>query len=106
MLPNVPRGRADVEAVAQATHLPLFILRLPPDVVSDAAFLAANKVRVRFLGQAPYAMAVKAIHDGLAHLKEGGAPEELKTRQASVELLRAVDRTGEFKKWQDEFLPR
>lgn len=106
MLPNVPRGRADVEAVARATHLPLFILRLPPDVVSDTAFLAASNVRIRFLGQATYAMAVKAIYDSLTHLKEGGVADELKPRQASAELLRAVDRTREFKRWQDEFLTK
>lgn len=104
MLPNVPNGLADLEAVSKVTHLPLFVLRLPPDAVADPAFLASNKVLIRYLGQAPYAMAVKAIYDSLKHLKEGGAPDDLKARQASAELLRVVDRTDEFKKWQQEFL--
>lgn len=104
MLPNVPNGRADIEAVNKVTRLPLFVLRLPPDAVADAAFLASNRILIRYLGQSPYAMAVKAIYDSLSHLKGGGAPDDMKARQASPELLRAVDRTDEFKKWQQEFL--
>lgn len=104
MFPNLPNGRASIEAISKATTLPLFLLRMPADAVADAAFLAANRVLIRYVEQSPYAMAVKAIHDGLKHLKDGGAPAELKPRQASAELLRAVDRTEEFGKWQQEYL--
>lgn len=104
MLPNLPNGRADIEAISKVARLPLFVLRLPADAVADPAFLAANKVRIRYLGQSPYAMAVKAIYDSLKHLKQGGAPDDLKARQASGELLRMVDRTDEFKQWQQWFL--
>ena len=104
MLPNVPHGRADIEAVSRATTLPLFVLRLPLDAVTDAAFLAAHRVRVRYIEQAPYAMAVKAIHDGLQHLKDGGDIADLKSRQAAPALLRKLDRTEEFKQWQASFL--
>ena len=104
MFPNLPNGRASIEAISKATRLPLFLLRMPADAVADPAFLAANRVLIRYVEQSPYAMAVKAIHDGLKHLKDGGAPAELKPRQASAELLRAVDRTEEFRKWQQAFL--
>ena len=113
MLPNVPSlpnasgassGRATIEAVSRATNLPLFVLRLPAEAVADAAFLAAHRVLIRYSEQSPYAMAVKAIHDGLKHLREGGDAAALKPQQAPAELLRAVDRTSEFKQWQDAFL--
>ena len=77
---------------------------MPADAVADPAFLAANRVLISYVDQSPYAIAVKAIHDGLKHLKDGGAAAELKPRQASAALLRAVDRTEEFRKWQQEFL--
>lgn len=104
MLPNVPNGRATVEAMRRVTSLPLCLLRLAPEDIAATEWLAANRIVLRYLGQLPYGMAVKAIHDALKHLKDGGAPEALKGQQASAELLRAVDRTAEFRKWQEEFL--
>jgi carboxyvinyl-carboxyphosphonate phosphorylmutase len=104
MLPNVPNGRATVQAVRSVTSLPLFLLRLSPEDVADAGWLAANRILLRYLGQLPYGMAVKAIHDALKHLKEGGSPEVMRASQASTDLLRAVDRTEEFRKWQEDFL--
>jgi oxaloacetate decarboxylase len=104
MLPNVPNGRADIEAVSKVTRLPLFVLRLPPDAAADTAWLAAHNILIRYVGLAPYAMAVKAIYDGLLHLKEGGTPDGLKDRLASPEILRAVDRTEEFREWQRDYL--
>ncbi len=104
MIPGVRRGRADIEAAHQATHLPLCVLGLPPDALNDPAFLAANGVSIRFLGQPTYGMAVKAIHDSLKHLKDGGAPEELRERQAPPDLLRAVDRTEELMRWEREYI--
>lgn len=104
MLPGVRRGRAEIEAAHQATHLPLCVLGVPPDAINDPAFLAANGVRIRFLGQPTYGMAVKAIYDSLKHLKDGGAPDELRDRQAPQELLRAVDRTQEFKEWEQKYV--
>ena len=52
----------------------------------------------------PIETRVKAIYDGFAHLKEGGAPDALKDRVASSEMLRAVDRTEEFRQWQRDYL--
>lgn len=104
MFPGVRHGRADIELASKATHLPLCVLRLPPDAVRDPAFLATNRVRIRFLGQLPYAMTVQAIYDSLDHLKRDLPPEALKDRLASTELLRAVDRTDEIKRWQQEYV--
>ncbi len=105
MLVGVRRGRTDLEAVHQATSLPLCVLNPPPDVRNDLSFLAANGVRILMLGNPIFAVAVKAIYDSLKHLKEGGAPEDLHDRQASQDLLRAVNRTDEFMQQQLEYVP-
>jgi len=105
MLVGVRRGRPDFEAVHQATPLPLCVLNPPPDVRNDPGFLAANGLRVLMLGNPIFAVAIKAIHDGLKHLKEGGALEELHDRQASQDILRAVNRTHEFMQQQREYVP-
>ena len=98
------KSREQIEAAHRATSLPLCILSPPPEVRNDAAFLAANGVRILMLGNPTFAVAVKAIHDSLKHLKDGGAMEELAERQATPELLRSVNRTDEFMRLQDEYL--
>ena len=105
MLATVPHGRADITAVHQATSLPLCVLNPPPEARNDAAFLAANGVRILMLGNPTYAVAVQAIYDSLKRLKEGTAAGGFKELQAPPELLRAVNRTEELMRWQQEYLP-
>jgi oxaloacetate decarboxylase len=105
MLVGVRRGRADLEAVHQATSLPLCVLNPPADVRNDAAFMAANGMRILMLGNPTFAVAVKAIYDSLKHLHEGGALEALQDQQASPALLRAVNRTDEFMQQQRDYMP-
>jgi carboxyvinyl-carboxyphosphonate phosphorylmutase len=105
MLVGARRGRSDLEAVRQATSLPLCVLSPPPDVRNDVGFLEGSGVRILMLGNPTFAVAVKAIYDSLKHLKEGGALETLHNRQASPELLRAVNRTDEFAQQQQEYMP-
>jgi len=105
MLVGIRRGRADLEAVHQATSLPLCVLNPPADVRNDLPSLAANGVRILMLGNPTFAVAVKAIYDSLKHLHEGGGLEALQDRQASPTLLRAVNRTDEFMQQQREYLP-
>lgn len=104
MLPDMPpRGRADIEALHHVTDLPLCVLGLPLEDLQDQQFLADNNVRIRFLGQPVYGMAVKAIHDCLMYLKDGGNPRDMQDRVASSQLLRAVDRTPELMHWESTF---
>ena len=97
-------SREQIEAAHRATSLPLCILALPPEARNDTDFLAANGVRILMLGNPTFAVAVKAIYDSLKHLKDGEAMEELAARQAPPELLRSVNRTGEFMELQEEYL--
>ena len=96
--------RNQIEAVHQATSLPLCILSPPADIRNDSEFLDANGVRILMLGNPTFAVAIKAIHDSLKHLKDGGAPEELDNQLAPPDLLRSVNRTEEFLQLQDEYL--
>ena len=98
------RTREQLEAVHQVTSLPLAILSPPADIRNDSAFLAANGVRILMLGNPTFSVAVKAIHDSLKHLKDGGALEDLGDRQAAPELMRAVNRSDEFAEQQQQYL--
>lgn len=100
---RLPNGRSDIEAVHGVADLPLYLLRLPPDVATDPAFLQANRVTLRPLGQSVYGVAVKAIYDSLKHLRDGGSEDELKDRVASQELLSGVTRARDFAAWQDAY---
>ena len=104
MLTGVRGGRRAIEAVHGATRLPICVLNPPPEARNDTAFLAENGVRILMLGNPTFAVAVKAIHDALLHLRDGGVMEDLRDQQASPELLRAVNRTDEFIQWQREYL--
>ena len=98
------RTRVQLEAVHQATPLPLTVLSPPDDMMKDMAFLAANGVRILMAGNPSFGMAVQAVYDCFKHLKEGGAVEDLASREASSELLRQVNRTDEFIQLQQQYL--
>jgi carboxyvinyl-carboxyphosphonate phosphorylmutase len=98
------RTREQLEAVHQATSLPLTVLSPPPDLLHDQAFLAAHGIRVLMVGNPAFAVAVKAVYDCFKHLKDGGAVEDLSDQQASADLLRAVNRTDDFLQWQHRYL--
>ena len=112
----IREGLADIEAVHRATSLPILVTMSPPilglsgEFARDSQVLLANGVKSVFLGvglgQPPFAMAVKAIYDALKYLKDGGAAEDLKDRQASPELMREVIQTDEFLKWEREYTPQ
>ena len=105
MLVGMPRGRADLEAVHQVTALPLCVLNPPPEVRNDPHFLATTGVRILMFGNPIFAIAVKAIYDSFKHLHDGGALEDLRDRQASQDLLRAVHRLEEYLQQQQDYMP-
>jgi 2-methylisocitrate lyase-like PEP mutase family enzyme len=105
MLVGARRGRSDLEAVHQVTTLPICVLSPPSDVRNDPDCLAAHGVRLLMLGNPTFAVAVQAIYESLKHLKDGGSLEALQDRQASQDLLRAVNRTDEFIQQQQTYFP-
>jgi carboxyvinyl-carboxyphosphonate phosphorylmutase len=91
------KSRADIEATHQAApNMPITVLGPPPGVRDDERFCADNNVRIF--------MTVKAIHDTLKFLKDGGDAAQLKPRQADPALARQIIRSEEFEKWQADYL--
>jgi carboxyvinyl-carboxyphosphonate phosphorylmutase len=98
------KNRTQLAAIHQVTALPLTVLSPPDDMRDDRAFLAAHGVKILMLGNPVFAMAVKAIYDGLKHLKDGSAVEALTAQQASSELLARVNQTEDLIRFQQQFL--
>ena len=94
--------RTGVDAISAATGLPLILGGATPEL-SDRDYLAARRVRVALQGHAPFAAAVKAVHDTLKALREGTPPSKL-TGIADAELMKRVTRGGDYATWTKEFL--
>src|SRR5262249_56457838 len=90
------RTREQLEAVHQATSLPLTVLSPPPALMNDRAFLAANGIRILMLGNPAFAVTVKALYDCFKHLKDGGALDGLSDKPASTDPLRQRNLTHAF----------
>lgn|SRR5487761_1210381 len=112
MLPGLqpPRdGRADVEAIHAVTELPLLALGLPWELEGDAAFMASNNVKIRYVRDFPlYRMAIRGIDDCLAYMEKGGNPADLEDRMIPMGMVRdtpqAVNREGFFREWSQKYV--
>jgi carboxyvinyl-carboxyphosphonate phosphorylmutase len=99
------KSKADIAATHQAVpNIPVTVLAPPPEVEKDARFCLDNNLKIIMLGNPTYLVAVKAIHDTLKFLKDGGDAAELKGKQADPGLARQIIRTDEFEKWQKEYM--
>ena len=99
------KGKADIEATHKAApNIPITVLAPPSEVKDDVSFCMEHNVKIIMLGNPTYLIAVKAIHDTLKFLKEGGDVVRLSDKQADRELARQVIRTDEFEKWQKDYM--
>ena len=89
------KSRAELEAVAAATHLPI-VLGGAPEELNAPDYLVSQRVRIALQGHAPIAAATQAVHDTLKALREGTPPKALKGL-ASAELTSRVMREAETK---------
>lgn len=87
------KTRADLNAVAEATHLPI-VLGGPTEEMTDWDFLAGARVRMAVQGHAPIMAAIQAVHDTLQAMREGKAPKNMKNL-ASADFLSRVTRAAE-----------
>ena len=92
-----------LEGIHQATSLPLMLGGAPADM-SDKDRLAANGVRIALQGHMPFYAAIKAVHDTLKFLRDGGAPSDLGDRTASGELLDVAMKLKDYDRWQSDYL--
>jgi carboxyvinyl-carboxyphosphonate phosphorylmutase len=96
------RTRAELEAIAAATKLPIVLGGAPEDM-TDRDYLANQRVRIALQGHAPFAAATQAVYETLKALREGTAPKTLKGL-ASSELTSRVMREADMKTRSGEFL--
>ncbi len=101
MLPGVEaKSRAVIEAVHDATGMPLCVVGLTQDMMQDEEFLTKNLVRIRYFGQPVFGMAVKALYDGFSHLLSGGDPAELEGLRAPSQVISMITRADELAAWE------
>jgi carboxyvinyl-carboxyphosphonate phosphorylmutase len=96
------KSRAELEAIAAATRLPIVLGGFPEELV-DRDFLAAQRVRIALQGHAPFAAATQAVYATLKALRDGEPPSNLKGL-ASSELTGRVTRDAAMKERGAEFL--
>jgi oxaloacetate decarboxylase len=96
------RSRAELEAIAKATTLPI-VLGGASEAMSDLAYLGEQRVRMALQGHAPFAAATNAVYETLKALREGLPSKALKGL-ASGELMARLTREAEVKARSREFL--
>jgi len=89
------KSRAELEAIASATHLPI-VLGGATDELSSRDYLAGQRVRIALQGHAPIAAATQAVYETQKALREGTAPKSLKGL-ASSELMARVLRESDVR---------
>jgi carboxyvinyl-carboxyphosphonate phosphorylmutase len=89
------KNRAELEAVAAATRLPIVLGGFPEDMV-DPTYLVGQRVRIALQGHAPFAAATQAVYETLKALRDGQPPNQLKGL-ASSELTGRVTRDADMK---------
>jgi carboxyvinyl-carboxyphosphonate phosphorylmutase len=96
------KSRAELEAVASATKLPI-VLGGAPEEMSALDYLSSQRVRIALQGHAPFAAATQAVYETLKALREGASPKSLKGL-ASSELTSRATREADMKQRSAEFL--
>ncbi len=96
------RTRAELDAISEATKLPIILGGVSGDL-TDLAYLGARRVRIALQGHQPFAAAVKATYETLKALREGVAPSKLQG-VASPELMKKVTRDADYARWTKDFL--
>jgi carboxyvinyl-carboxyphosphonate phosphorylmutase len=96
------KTRAQLDAVAAAVKLPLF-LGSPGAELYDLDYLSARHVAVCLQGHLPFWAAVNATHETLKALRAGTVPANIKGI-ASADLMKQVLRQADYAKWSKDFL--
>lgn len=104
MLAELPGGAADLLEIAEVTHLPLFVLNVPVEIVGNEAFLRQVRLRLRFMSHVPFRMALQAMVDAFGHLKSCDTLGEVSLREADQNTIQALVRKDDHETWQQEFV--
>ena len=96
------KTRAQLDAVASAVKLPLFLGGVPQDMM-DLEYLSARNVRVCLQGHQSFWASVQGVYDTLKALREGTKPGDLKN-VASADLQKRVLRQDDYARMTKDFL--
>jgi len=91
-----------VRAVHDAVKLPVIVGSAPASIKRED--LAACGARIVLQGHQPVAAAVKALQETYAHLFNGGAPADLKSKIATAQDMDRLVGGEHYKKWQRDYL--
>ena len=97
------KTRAELQAIAAATKLPIVLGGAPEHMTTDRDYLANQRVRIALQGHAPFAAATLAVYETLKALRDGQSFKDLKGL-ASSELMGRVTRDTNVKVRGAEFL--
>lgn len=96
------RTRAELDAISEATTLPLILGGATPEL-TDKAYLASRRVRIALQGHQPIMAAQQAVYATLKALRDGVPPSDL-TGLPSKELTQVFTRSGRYDAWSKDFL--
>ncbi len=96
------KTKADLELITADLKLPLIVGGVGSELM-DKSYLASQGVRICLQGHHTFPAATQAIYETMKHLREGGAPADLKGLP-SAELKSAVTSAGDYERWTEEFL--
>ena len=86
-----------IKAIHAASKLPIIVGSAPASIKREEFFAAG--VRVLLQGHQPLAGAVKVLREIYAHLYNGGAPADLKSKIASAEEMDKMTHNAQYKDW-------
>jgi carboxyvinyl-carboxyphosphonate phosphorylmutase len=96
------RTRAELDTVAAAVKLPLF-LGGPGSELHNLDYLSARNVRICLQTHAPFMASVQAAYETLKALRDGVPPHDLK-HLPSADLMKRVTRHDDYAEWIKDFL--
>jgi len=97
------KSRADLDQVASAVTLPLFLGGAGKELY-DLDYLSARNVRICLQGHAPFMAAVNAVYATLKALREGKPSWELQNISPPSDLMKQASRQADYAAWSKAFL--
>ena len=97
------KSRAELDAIASAVKLPLFLGSAGRELY-DIDYLSARNVRVCLQGHTPIMAAINAVHATLKALREGKPGWEFENISPPSDLMKRATRQAEYAAWRSDFL--
>ncbi len=100
------RTREELEAIREAISLPLIANGLPEPEKGKSGLQILNEIgySMTLMATQPFRVAIQAMHEAVAYLKEHGEPGPYAERMCSPQLLETIVRTDQFAGYWDRFM--